>query len=189
MSQRELGRRYFLSYVDGHEPKVLVQLLEQVFPLYADENPTSCEPALRAWCLRWHLCDQWILDVAMTTLRWWWWLEQNPGSPNHKAGGSGLGWQWGSPHDPVPPSDAPPRGGKRPRGVPAPASATDPWWSEKSDVPVEHAYRHYEWLAVWQLNLHTQDSIAKAFNVSLNTVRTALRETARAIGLTRRERW
>jgi hypothetical protein len=170
MSQREIGRRIFLNYVNSYEPKILKELYQDAFPLYAEDDPSSCAPALRAWCSRWHLCEQWVLDAALTTLRWWWWLEQNPGSPFHKAGGSGLGWQWGSPYDPVPSSEASPRGGKRHRGT-------------------EHASRHYEWLAAWHTRVHTQKSLSEALGVSLNTIRTALRKTARDIGLTRRGRW
>jgi hypothetical protein len=169
MSTRELGRRIFLNYVNAYEPKVLEELYGQVFPLYV-ADPESCEPALQDWCSRWKLCGAWIHEIALNTLRWWWWMDQNPGSPYHKAGGSRLYWQWGSPHDPVPTSDAMPRGGKRHRGT-------------------EHSSRHYEWLAVWQVGLHTQKSLADAVGVSLNTVRTALRETAREIDLTKRKRW
>jgi hypothetical protein len=169
MSARELGRRIFLNYVNAYEPRILEELYQQVFPIYASD-PSSCEPALQAWCSRWNLCDPWIRDVSLTTLRWWWWMDQNPGSPYHKAGGSGLGWQWGSPYDPVPASEAPPRGGKRHRGT-------------------EHSSRHYEWLAVWHIRLHTQKSLAAALGVRLNTIRTALRKTALEIDLTRRPRW
>ena len=188
MSARELGRRYFLSYVHAYEPRVLGQLHEEVFPLYVAENPSACGAALQAWCSRWHLCDQWIIEIALTTLRWWWWLGQNPGSPFHKAGGATLGWQWGSPHDPVPSSEVPPRRGKRSRGGRRPVNATTPWWGT-SDAVVEDPYRHYVWLAVWQIGLHTHKSLSEAFGVDLNTVRTALRETAREIGLTRKKRW
>jgi hypothetical protein len=176
MSQRELGRRIFLNYVNAYEPRVLEQLHEEVFPLYLKEGSSSYREALGLWCSRWNLCDPWILTVAVHTLRWWWWMNENPESPYHKAGDEDLYWQFGSPHDPVPPSDMPPRRGRRRRGT-------------------EHPSRHYAWLAVWQVGhltpagrvLHpTQQKLAGRLGRHPRTVADALRKTAQRIGLTRR---
>jgi hypothetical protein len=169
VSDRELGQRLFLNYVNTYAPQVLQQLHDEVLPLYASD-PHSSGPALTAWCSLWHLCEPWIRRIALNTLAWWLWLDQNPSSLFRKLFGY-LYWQFGSPDDPVPPADAPPRGGKRTRYS-------------------EHAARHYEWLAVWQIGLCTQKDLQERLHpVSLNTIRTALRRTAQEIGLTRRPRW
>jgi hypothetical protein len=175
VSQRDLGRRIFLNIARTSEPRVLVSLYQAVFPVYLEkgEDLVRADPALREWCSGWHLCDSWILDIAIDTLRWW---KQATGPF------STPGQHWCFP-DP-PPAGWSGRGRRRPRGLTEADTLAS--ISEDQRRRPESPARQYEWLAAWQIGRFSHGELAGKAGVTRGAVIDAIRKTAHEIGLTRR---
>jgi hypothetical protein len=210
--ERERSRRWFLNYVNGFVPTVLEELRAQVLPVFDAAQPARYASALRHWCQRWGMADEWINRFAVDTLTHW-----------REAGiteGERLCWHFLP--DAIPTPTAPSRRGKR--------RARDEWddftfrykvvgnvkrlpkaeldrfakWQRKRGLDNATRQRrhrpsneseHFKWLAIYHLRWRplewerqgiklTQNSLAAAVGVKGRGLRDALRKAAALIGFT-----
>jgi hypothetical protein len=181
-----------------------------------DLSPTpeerELELALLAWADRYHLCESWVLNTALQTLRWW-------------EGTGRLGWVHLGRGAGLPPGTIPRFQFEQPawevdwetkdqfmRRISwafrlalkrylkeIEATAAERQWrrigekrahrkgTENSErTPEEHLRRHFDWLVMWQVGGQTQVELAERARVDTKAVAHAIKATAKLIGLRRR---
>lgn len=195
------ARWIFLGAVREHGPKVLQDLAELL--------PSPTDEELGAWASRWHLSEPWVLEVARDSIEWWavskpepltWSLigpEKGALVPPVPSLDLGPWWPWFETRQEAERrlrKDFPKRLKAYLDGVQA--SLEEQGLSrpqEKRSNLAEHAdiggdaAQHFTWLALYQCQEMSHQTIADQLNRDRRSVGKALKKTADMIGLTLRE--